>query len=91
MHVLTPNVYQLLGDLVERDVRESGQIQLTTTLNGLAGRELIWPSRRGERGTISASSTASSMRSALSLGGCRSREVLASLLESIVRIGEAEA
>ena len=36
MHVLTPMVFELLDDLVRRDVRELGSIQLTTALNGLA-------------------------------------------------------
>src|SRR5437588_5920534 len=39
MHVLTPAVFELLDELVNRDVRESGQIQLTTALNALARRE----------------------------------------------------
>ena len=41
MHVLTPTVFDLLDELVEGDVREGGQIQLTTALNALARREKL--------------------------------------------------
>ena len=39
MHVLTPIVFELLDDLVGRDLRELGSIQLTTALNALARRQ----------------------------------------------------
>src|SRR5205823_10178583 len=35
IHVLTPTVFDLLDQLVRDDVRELGQIQLTTALNAL--------------------------------------------------------
>ncbi len=40
MHVLTPIVFELLDELVRGNVREGGQIQLTTALNVLAPRAL---------------------------------------------------
>ena len=39
MHVLTPAVFELLEELVRDDVRELGQIQLTTALDSLARSE----------------------------------------------------
>ncbi len=92
MHVLTPNVYQLLGELVERDVRESGQIQLTTALNELARRErYLALETRGARHNIGVKYGVVDAQIALALAGVDRERMLAALLESIVRIEQAEA
>ncbi len=92
MHVLTPNVYQLLGEMVERDVRESGQIQLTTALNELAGRErYLALETRGARHNIGVKYGVVDAQIALALAGVDRERMLAALLESIVRIEQAQA
>jgi len=87
MHVLTPAVFDLLGDLVARDVRESGQIQLTTALNALARREkYLALETRGARHNIGVKYGVVDTQIALALAGVDRERMLAGLLESIVRI-----
>ena len=58
MHVLTPVVFELLDGLVRNNVRELGQIQLTTALNTLAQQERYLRSKPGAPGLTSVSSSA---------------------------------
>jgi UTP--glucose-1-phosphate uridylyltransferase len=87
MHVLTPAVFDLLGDLVARDVREGGQIQLTTALNALARREkYLALEARGARHNLGVKYGVVDAQIALALAGVDRERMLAGLLESIVRI-----
>jgi UTP--glucose-1-phosphate uridylyltransferase len=90
MHVLTPAVFELLDDLVRRDVREGGQIQLTTALNALARREkYLALETRGARHNLGVKFGAVDAQIALALAGVDRERMLAGLLESIVRIEQA--
>ena len=87
MHVLTPVVFDLLDDLVRRDVRELGQIQLTTALNALARRErYLALETRGSRFNLGVKFGVVEAQIALALAGVDRERILALLLESIVRI-----
>jgi UTP--glucose-1-phosphate uridylyltransferase len=87
MHVLTPDVFNLLDDLVQRDVREGGQIQLTTALNALARREkYLALEARGTRHNLGVKFGVVEAQLALALAGVDRERMLALLLESIVRI-----
>jgi UTP--glucose-1-phosphate uridylyltransferase len=87
MHVLTPTVFELLDDLVLRDVRELGSIQLTTALNGLAQSErYLALETRGSRYNLEAKFGVLEAQIALALAGSDRERVLALLLESIVRL-----
>jgi UTP--glucose-1-phosphate uridylyltransferase len=90
MHVLTPAVFELLDDLVRRDVRELGQIQLTTALNALARREkYLALETRGARHNLGVKFGVVEAQIALALAGVDRQRMLALLLESIVRIEQA--
>jgi UTP--glucose-1-phosphate uridylyltransferase len=87
MHVLTPAVFDLLDDLVRRDVRDGGQIQLTTALNALARREkYLALEARGTRHNLGVKFGVVEAQLALALAGVDRERMLALLLESIVRI-----
>ena len=87
MHVLTDGVFDLLGELVDRDVRESGHIQLTSALNALARREkYLALETRGARHNLGVKFGAVDAQIALALAGVDRERMLAGLLESIVRI-----
>jgi UTP--glucose-1-phosphate uridylyltransferase len=87
MHVLTPAVFDLLEDLVVNDVREAGQIQLTTALNALARREkYLALETKGTRHNLGVKFGGLDAQIALALAGVDRERVLALLLESIVRI-----
>jgi UTP--glucose-1-phosphate uridylyltransferase len=87
MHVLTPAVFVLLDDLVRRDVREGGQVQLTTALNALARREkYLALEARGTRHNLGVKFGVVEAQLALALAGEDRERMLALLLESIVRI-----
>lgn len=87
MHILTPAVFEILGELVSSDERESGQIQLTTALNALAGREkYLALETRGARHNIGVKYGVVDAQIALALAGVDRERMLAGLLESIVRI-----
>jgi UTP--glucose-1-phosphate uridylyltransferase len=91
MHVLTPVVFDLLDDLVRRDVRELGQIQLTTALNALARRErYLALETRGARHNLGVRFGFLEAQIALSLAGVDRERMLAGLLESIVRIEQGD-
>ncbi len=87
MHVLTSSVFELLGDLVARDVREGGSIQLTTALNALASREkYLALETRGTRHNLGVKYGVVEAQIALALGGVDRERMLAGLLESVVRV-----
>jgi UTP--glucose-1-phosphate uridylyltransferase len=90
MHVLSPAIFELLDDLVRRDVREGGSIQLTTALNALARREkYLALETRGTRHNLGVKYGVLDAQIALALAGVDRQQVLAGLLESIVRIEQA--
>jgi UTP--glucose-1-phosphate uridylyltransferase len=92
MHVLTHSVFALLEDLVRRNVREGGQIQLTTALNELARREkYLALETRGARHNIGVKFGVVDAQIALALAGVDRERMLAGLLESIVRIEQNHA
>jgi UTP--glucose-1-phosphate uridylyltransferase len=87
MHVLTPTVFELLDDLVRRNVRELGQIQLTTALNGLAQQErYLALETRGSRFNLGVKFGVVEAQIALALAGVDRERILALILESILRI-----
>jgi UTP--glucose-1-phosphate uridylyltransferase len=87
MHVLTPIVFELLDDLVRRNVRELGVIQLTTALNALAQRERYHAlETRGSRFNLGVKFGVVEAQIALALAGVDRERILALLLESIVRV-----
>jgi UTP--glucose-1-phosphate uridylyltransferase len=86
MHVLTPIVFELLDDLVRRDVRELGAIQLTTALNALARRErYLALETHGSRYNLGVKFGMVEAQVALALAGNDRDQLLALLLESVVR------
>jgi UTP--glucose-1-phosphate uridylyltransferase len=92
MHVLTPVVFDLLDEMVRRDVRDAGQIQLTTALNELARREkYLALETRGARHNIGVKYGVVDAQIALALAGVDRERILAILLESVVRIEQAKS
>src|SRR5207253_10240443 len=87
MHVLTPIVFELLDDLVGRDLRELGSIQLTTALNALARRQrYLALETRGSRFNLGVKFGVVEAQIALALAGVDRERILALLLESIIRV-----
>ncbi|MSR59421.1 MAG: nucleotidyl transferase [Planctomycetaceae bacterium] len=87
MHVLTPAVFELLGDLVERGQREGGQIQLTTALCALARREkYLALETRGARHNLGVKFGVVEAQIALALAGADRERMLSLLLESVAKI-----
>jgi UTP--glucose-1-phosphate uridylyltransferase len=87
MHVLTPSVFDLLDDLVARNVRELGQIQLTTALNLLAGKEkYLALETRGSRFNLGVRFGVVEAQIALALAGSDRESMLTLLLESVIRL-----
>jgi len=87
MHVLTPVVFELLDDLIRENVRELGQIQLTTALNALARKDrYLALETRGSRFNLGVKFGVVEAQIALALGGVDRELILAHLLESILRI-----
>jgi UTP--glucose-1-phosphate uridylyltransferase len=85
--VLTPAVFEILDELVAGDVREGGQIQLTTALNALARREkYLALETKGTRHNLGVKFGGVDAQIALALAGVDRERVLSLLLESIVRI-----
>jgi UTP--glucose-1-phosphate uridylyltransferase len=92
MHVLTPTVFDLLDELVTKDVREAGQIQLTTALNALARREkYVALETRGARHNLGVKYGGVDAQIALALAGVDRERMLAGLLESVVRFDQGQA
>ena len=70
MHVLTPTVFDLLDELVSDNVRELGQIQLTTALNALARQErYLALETRGSRFNLGVKFGVVEAQIALAMGG----------------------
>ncbi len=87
MHVLTPGVFDLLDDLINREVRELGSIQLTTALNALARRErYLALETRGSRFNLGVKFGMVEAQIALALAGADRDRILSLLLESVVRV-----
>lgn len=87
MHVLTSTIFELLEDLVRRDVREAGQIQLTTALNTLARREkYLALETRGARHNLGIRFGVVETQIALALAGVDRERMLSLLLESVAKI-----
>jgi UTP--glucose-1-phosphate uridylyltransferase len=87
MHLLTPAAFELLDDLVRRNVRELGSIQLTTALNALARRErYLALETRGSRFNLGVKFGMVEAQIALALAGADRDRILALLLESILRV-----
>jgi UTP--glucose-1-phosphate uridylyltransferase len=87
MHVLTPTIFELLDTLVRDDIRELGQIQLTTALNALARREkYLALETRGSRFNLGIKFGVVEAQLALAMGGVDREQILAVLLESLTRL-----
>ena len=87
MHVLTPAVFELLGEIVADDRRELGSIQLTTALDELARRErYLALEARGARYNLGTKFGVVEAQVALALAGVDRDRMLATLLEAVVRV-----
>lgn len=87
IHVLTPTVFELLDRLVQEEVRELGQIQLTTALNALARREkYLALETRGSRFNLGIKYGVVEAQIALSMAGVDREQILAVLVESLTRL-----
>jgi UTP--glucose-1-phosphate uridylyltransferase len=86
MHVLTPPVFDLLDKLVRDNVRELGQIQLTTALDSLAQNDrYLALETRGCRYNLGVKFGVVEAQVALALAGVDRERILALLLESMIR------
>jgi UTP--glucose-1-phosphate uridylyltransferase len=91
MHVLTPEVFELLDDIVRADQRELGQIQLTTALNALAQRQrYLALETRGERYNLGVKYGLVDAQISLALSGVDRDAMLSHLLELVVRIEQGK-
>jgi UTP--glucose-1-phosphate uridylyltransferase len=89
MHVLTPAVFELLDELVRHDVREAGQIQLTTALAKLAGREkYLALQTSGTRHNLGVKFGVVEAQIALALAGIDREQMLSLLVGSVAKIGQ---
>ena len=87
IHVLTPSVFELLDRLVKEEVRELGQIQLTTALNALARREkYLALETRGSRFNLGIKFGVVEAQIALGMAGVDREQILAVLVESLTRL-----
>ena len=87
MHVLTPTVFDILGEVVHADRRELGSIQLTTALDELARRErYLALETRGARYNLGTKFGVVEAQIALALAGADRDRMLTTLLESVVRV-----
>jgi UTP--glucose-1-phosphate uridylyltransferase len=87
IHLLTPSVFDLLDELVRDDVRELGQIQLTTALNALARREkYLAIETRGSRFNLGVKFGTVEAQLALAIAGADREQMLALLVESLTRL-----
>lgn len=86
MHVLTPALFEVLDGLVRDDVRELGQIQLTTALNTLARREkYLAIETRGSRFNLGVKFGVVEAQLALAMAGVDREQILAVLVEALTR------
>ncbi|WP_165228854.1 sugar phosphate nucleotidyltransferase [Aquisphaera insulae] len=84
MHVLTSTVIDILGDLVRRNVRDLGQIQLTSALNELARRErYLALETRGSRFNLGVKFGNIEAQIALAMAGLDRERILAVLAGSL--------
>lgn len=87
MHILTSSVLEILQEMVRRDDRENGQISLTTALNDLTRREkYLALETRGSRYNLGLKFGTVEAQIALGLAGVDREQMLAGLLESIVKL-----
>jgi UTP--glucose-1-phosphate uridylyltransferase len=87
IHVLSPAVFELLDALVRGNVRELGQIQLTTALNELARREkYLALETRGSRFNLGVKFGAVEAQIALAIAGVDREQILAVLVDSLTRL-----
>ncbi|MGE3821853.1 MAG: UTP--glucose-1-phosphate uridylyltransferase [Isosphaeraceae bacterium] len=87
MHFLTSSVMDVLQEKVRRDERENGQIALTSALNDLARREkYLALETRGSRYNLGLKFGTVEAQIALGLAGVDREQLLAGLLESIVKL-----
>jgi len=87
MHVLTPTVFDLLDTLVRDNVREHGQIQLTTALNALARRErYLAIETRGSRFNLGIKFGVVEAQIALAMAGVDRERILTVLVETLTRL-----
>lgn len=87
MHVLTPSVFDILDDLVARDIREGGMIQLTTALNTLGRQEkYLALETRGARHNLGVKYGVIEAQIALALAGVDRDTMLSTILETVARI-----
>ncbi len=92
MHVLTSSVFHLLEELVRDNVRDHGQIQLTSALNTLAQQErYLALETRGSRFNLGVKYGVVEAQIALAMGGVDRERILELLLESIIRIEQNAA
>jgi UTP--glucose-1-phosphate uridylyltransferase len=90
MHVLTPDVFAILDDLVANDTRERGLIQLTTAMNQLITREsYLALETRGARYNLGVKFGVVEAQIALSMAGNDREQLLAVLLESVAKLQRA--
>ncbi|HEY3967414.1 MAG TPA: sugar phosphate nucleotidyltransferase [Planctomycetaceae bacterium] len=90
MHVLTPAIFELLDGLVRDDIRESGQIQLTTALQQLATREkYLALETSGTRHNLGVKFGVVEAQIAMALAGVDRERMLSLLLGSVARIEQA--
>ncbi len=86
IHVLTPLVFDLLDDMVKGQVRELGQIQLTTALNTLARRErYLALETRGCRYNLGVKFGVVEAQIALAMAGADRERMLSLLLELVLK------
>jgi UTP--glucose-1-phosphate uridylyltransferase len=92
MHVLTPVIFELLDPLVRGNVRELGQIQLTTALNELARREkYLALETRGSRFNLGVKFGVVEAQIALAIAGVDREQILAVLVDSLTRLQQNAA
>jgi UTP--glucose-1-phosphate uridylyltransferase len=90
MHVLTPSVFDILDELVKGEIREAGQIQLTTALNRLARSEkYLALETKGTRHNLGIKYGFVDTQIALALAGVDRQQMLTGLLEAIVRVEQS--
>ena len=92
MHVLTPSIFALLDDAIGRHDGETGQTQLTPALDALArGETYLALEAKGTRHNLGVKYGFLETQLALALAGVDRPQVLAELLEAVVRVDQAQA
>jgi UTP--glucose-1-phosphate uridylyltransferase len=87
MHVLTPAIFDLLDDIVGRDIREAGQIQLTTALQKLAAQEkYLALETSGTRHNLGVKFGVVEAQIAMALAGVDRERMLSLLIGSVARV-----